>query len=87
MDLSEKGIGFCDQSDTIKLAKFQWDVVFLDKSGTLNYTANLSKLTWKRIQEEARRALAIIDKRNVTGFSALFMTRVKFLMNFDHFIR
>lgn len=86
-DLTEKGIGFCDQIDSIKFAQLQWDLVFLDSTGLLNFFANMSRLTWRRIQEEAKQALTIIDKRNVTGFLALFTTKVKFLMNFDHVIR
>ncbi|CAL8143169.1 unnamed protein product [Orchesella dallaii] len=86
MDLVENGISFADDVD-MKLAHNQFDTVFLDSTGLLNFTSNLSKFTYKRLQFEAQRALRIIDGGNVSGFMALFITPVKFAMNFDHVIR
>lgn len=87
MDLSENGISFAENPNAKAMAHLQWDIVLLDDTGVLNFTANVSDVTYKRIQEEARRALLIIDGGNVAGFLALFVTKVKFALNFDHVIR
>lgn len=87
VDLREVGVSFSSDQEAIRLAHLQWDVVFLDSTGLLNFTASMSKLSYGRIQHEARSALKIIDNGDVAGFMALFLTKVKFMFNFDHVIR
>jgi U3 small nucleolar RNA-associated protein 22 len=87
-DWTTKGIGFCS-SDNVSFADWhlQFDVVFLNSSGKLNYTSEMSEFTFKRVQREAQRAVEILGRNKLEGFQALFCKHVPFFQNFDHILQ
>lgn len=86
LDLTTNGIGFCSDASYPEW-NLQFDVVFLDSTGKLNYTANMSEFTYKRVQQEAKRAVEILGRNKLEGFQALFCKAVPFIQNFDHILQ
>jgi hypothetical protein len=86
MDWCSAGISFNPDAN-VKDWHLQFDVVFLDSTGKLNFTSNMSKFTFSRVKFEAKLALEILNSSNVTGFQSLFITKVPFLMNFDNILQ
>ncbi|KAK2159738.1 hypothetical protein LSH36_147g04014 [Paralvinella palmiformis] len=60
-----------------------FDVVFIDRTGYLNLTADVCRATWDRVKHEARLSIEFLETPGVDAFETLFMTPVKFINTFD----
>jgi len=85
-DWCSNGISFSAETN-VKDWQLQFDTVFLDYTGQLNFTADVSRFTFARVKFESRLALEILNSSNVAGFQSLFITKVPFLMNFDNVLQ
>ncbi|KAH0540795.1 nucleolar protein 6 isoform X1 [Cotesia glomerata] len=63
-----------------------YDCVFLDSSGYHNLVANVSANNYLWIRSEASQAIKFLNDEKGNSFSSLFMKRLNFYSNFDHFI-
>jgi len=87
LDLTKKAICVSGEPNPNEDWHLQFDVVILDSRQVINYSSEVSKFTYKRLQHEAERALGIFDEGKVAGFHSLFTTPVSFLRNFDHIVQ
>lgn len=84
-DLPVSGISL--SSEVCKDWHLQFDVVFLDPTGSLNFTSDMSKFTFQRVQREALASLKALESSKLSGFNSLFLTTVPFVNNFDHVLQ
>jgi len=89
MDWTSEGIFCGDDAGKCQLKSDwheQFEVVFVDKSGTMNYAADMNKATYLRAQWEARLTLDMMNEDENHHFNSLFVIKVDFFANFDHIV-
>ncbi|GJQ76288.1 hypothetical protein Trydic_g2017 [Trypoxylus dichotomus] len=69
--------------DTINMFKENYDIVFLDVSGTFNITSCLHLGIYLRLKQEAELALQILDGTSFSGFTSLFLMKIPFTLQYD----
>lgn len=84
-DWHKEPITLCDE---VKEEKFKtylqnYDVVFLDKSGSYNLASFLCLDVYLKIKYEAELAVNFLDNANFNSFTALFMTKMNSELQYD----
>ncbi|XP_044017229.1 nucleolar protein 6-like [Aphidius gifuensis] len=88
-DWSNNGISLAN-SDEIKhkiIFYHQFDdCVFIDSTGNHNIAQSLTKMNYEWIKNQAKLAIECLDNNVINNFHVLFMTPVKFYINYDHLL-
>ncbi|XP_063696273.1 nucleolar protein 6 [Culicoides brevitarsis] len=63
-----------------------FDVVFVDFTGYLNFCANMSLDLYKRVKEEAVKAINCLDSKTVDSFQSLFMKKLPPYLQYDQIL-
>lgn len=71
------------KTNTINMFKENYDVVFLDISGSFNIASFLHLGVYCRLKQEAQLALQILDGDKFNAFSSLFLAKVPFILQYD----
>ncbi|XP_013410468.1 nucleolar protein 6 [Lingula anatina] len=68
------------------LANFHesFEVVFVDPTGYINITAEMSRQMFNRVKHEAGLAIQVLENSAVDSFEVLFMTPAPFIRKFDN---
>ncbi|KAL7016232.1 hypothetical protein ACKWTF_009968 [Chironomus riparius] len=89
--LDINGISLCTEKDLSNQPSIQdfhefYDVVMVDNSGYCNILSFLSVDLYRKVRNECLNAIKVLDNKLINSFQQLFLTKIPYYLQYDHFI-
>ena len=88
-DWTEQGLCMAEKDMDVDMKSFHkmYPVVFVDTSGYLNLCANVDKISYQMVRNEAKICMELLDNGTADSFDCLFMKKLNFFEATDHAFR